>query len=361
MFRLSRQIHSSRCGRAAYWASAWLFAVVAPAHVGCSRDDAGGAPSASPAGDQIELLNVSYDPTRELWRELNEQFIADYKQKTGVDVAIKQSHGGSSSQARAVIDGLEADVVTLGMWSDTAAIQRAGLIDAGWQSRLPHEALPYFSTIVFVVRKGNPKDIHDWPDLVKEGVEIVTPNPKTSGNGKLSFLAAWGAVVTRGGTEDEAQAFVKQLYQHAPVLDSGARAATSTFSQKGIGDVHLAWENEARFELAESQGALEAVYPPVSIRAEPYVAVVDANVKRKGTEAIALEYLKFVYTKAGQQTAARHGYRPIDDEVLLQHADTLPSLSLFTIEQIATGWDEAQQRFFAADAIFDQIYQPQAE
>jgi sulfate transport system substrate-binding protein len=247
------------------------------------------------------------------------------------------------------------------MWSDTAAIQRAGLIDADWQSRLPHEALPYFSTIVFVVRKGNPKHIHDWADLVKEGVEIVTPNPKTSGNGKLSFLAAWGAVVTRGGTEAEAQAFVKQLYQHAPVLDSGARAATTTFSQKGIGDVHLAWENEARFELEESQGALEAVYPPVSIRAEPYVAVVDANAKRKGTAAAALEYLRFVYTKAGQETVARHGYRPIDDEVLQRHADNLPTLSLFTIDQIASNWDEAQQRFFAADAIFDQIYHPQAK
>ena len=294
-------------------------------------------------------------------RDLNEQFIADYKQKSGTEVTIKQSHGGSSSQARAVIDGLEADVVTLGMWSDIAAIRQAGLIDSDWQSRLPHDALPYFSTIVFVVRKGNPKSIKDWPDLAKEGVEIITPNPKTSGNGKLSFLAAWGSVTTRGGSEEEARKFVTQLYQHAPVLDSGARAATTTFSQKGIGDVHLAWENEARFELDESRGALEIVYPPVSIRAEPYVAVVDANVKRKGTQAVAQAYLEFIYTKAGQETAARHAYRPIDEQVLAQYAKSLPPLELFTIQQIASGWEEAQQRFFATDAIFDQLYQPQAQ
>jgi len=214
---------------------------------------------------------------------------------------------------------------------------------------------------VFVVRKGNPKGIKDWPDLVKEGVSIVTPNPKTSGNGKLSFLAAWGSVTTRGGSEQQAQEFVTQLYRHAPVLDSGARAATTTFSQKGIGDVHLAWENEARFELEESKGALEVVYPPISIRAEPYIAVVDANVTRKGTAAVAEAYLNFVYTKAGQQTAARHAYRPVDEEVLQQFAESLPPLKLFTIREIASGWDEAQERFFAADAIFDQIYQPQAE
>lgn len=346
--------------------AAVTFLGFAPALIsGCGPDisaTSAKSPSASFSGGsgagQVELLNVSYDPTRELWRDLNEQFIADYQSKTGAHVTIKQSHGGSSSQARAVIDGLEADVVTLGMWSDIAAIQQAGLIDSDWQSRLPHDALPYFSTIVFVVRKGNPKGIKDWPDLVEEGVEIITPNPKTSGNGKLSFLAAWGSVTTRGGSEQEAQQFVTQLYKHAPVLDSGARAATTTFSQKGIGDVHLAWENEARFELQESQGELEIVYPPVSIRAEPYIAVVNANVKRKGTEAVAQEYLKFVYTKAGQETAARHAYRPIDEEILQQYSASLPPLELFTIQQIASGWAEAQERFFAADAIFDQLYQP---
>lgn len=344
----------------------WGFSALAAA--GC--DSAARTPTVGPvaeadaksvAATEVELLNVSYDPTRELWRDLNEQFIADYKQKTGADVTIRQSHGGSSSQARAVIDGLEADVVTLAIWSDVAAIERAGLIEKDWQSRLPHGALPYFSTIVFVVRKGNPKEIKDWPDLVKEGVEIITPNPKTSGNGKLSFLAAWGSITTRGGSEQEAQAFVAQLYQHAPVLDSGARAATATFSQKGIGDVHLAWENEARLELEESKGELEIVYPPVSIRAEPVVAVVDANAKRKGTEAVAKAYLEFAYTKAGQETAARHAYRPIDEEVLKQHAHSLPPVELFTIQQIVSGWDEAQQRFFAADALFDQIYQLKAE
>ncbi len=345
-----------------------LLGLSAFAAAGC--DSAARTPAAGPvaeadsksgAATEVELLNVSYDPTRELWRDLNEHFIAEYKQKTGTDVTIRQSHGGSSSQARAVIDGLEADVVTLAIWSDVAAIERAGLIEKDWQSRLPHGALPYFSTIVFVVRKDNPKEIKDWPDLVKEGVEIITPNPKTSGNGKLSFLAAWGSITTRGGSEQEAQAFVAQLYQHAPVLDSGARAATTTFSQKGIGDVHLAWENEARLELEESKGELEIVYPPVSIRAEPVVAVVDANAKRKGTEAVAKAYLEFAYTKAGQETAARHAYRPIDEEVLKQHAGSLPPVELFTIQQIVSGWDEAQQRFFAADALFDQIYQLKAE
>jgi sulfate transport system substrate-binding protein len=351
-------------GRVAIPAATLLIGIVAGFTTGCGREHSSpstGESRGSTVSKQFELLNVSYDPTRELWRDLNEQFIADYKQKTGADVTIKQSHGGSSSQARAVIDGLDADVVTLGMWSDIAAVERAGLIEADWQSRLPHDSLPYFSTIVFVVRKGNPKGIKDWPDLVKEGVSIVTPNPKTSGNGKLSFLAAWGSVTTRGGSEQQAQEFVTQLYRHAPVLDSGARAATTTFSQKGIGDVHLAWENEARFELEESKGALEVVYPPISIRAEPYIAVVDANVTRKGTAAVAEAYLNFVYTKAGQQTAARHAYRPVDEEVLQQFAESLPPLKLFTIREIASGWDEAQERFFAADAIFDQIYQPQAE
>ena len=350
-------------GRVAISAAMLLLGIAAGPTSGCGRarsSSSTGETQNSMGAEQFELLNVSYDPTRELWRDLNEQFIADYKETTGGDVIIKQSHGGSSSQARSVIDGLDADVVTLGMWSDMAAIQRAGLIDPNWQSRLPHDSLPYFSTIVFVVRKGNPKEIKDWPDLVKEGVSIVTPNPKTSGNGKLSFLAAWGSVTTRGGTEQQAQEFVTQLYKHAPVLDSGARAATTTFSQKGIGDVHLAWENEARFELEESKGALEVVYPPISIRAEPYIAVVDANVKRKGTAAVAEAYLKFVYTKAGQETAARHAYRPIDEEVLQQFAASLPPLKLFTIQEIVSGWDEAQERFFAADAIFDRIYQPQA-
>ena len=232
--------------------------------------------------DGIELLNVSYDPTRELWRDLNDKFIPAYEQKTGQKVAIRQSHASSGSQARAVIDGLEADVVTLALWSDTDAIRKKGLIKDGWQEQFPNHSLAYFSTIVFVVRKGNPKGIKDWPDLVKEGIEVITPNPKTSGNGRLSFLAAWGAVRQRGGSEENAREYMTKLYQHTPVLDNGARGSTTTFAQKKIGDVHLTWENEAYLEVDETPGELEIVYPPVSVRAEPFVAVVDANIDRKG-------------------------------------------------------------------------------
>src|SRR5438105_331983 len=252
----------------------------------------------------VELLNVSYDPTRELWRQLKERFIAAYAKSAGVQLTIKQSHGGSSAQARAVIDGLEADVVTLALEPDTDAIRKAGLIADGWQKQLPNGSVPYTSTIVFVVRKGNPKGIKDWPDLVYPGIDIITPNPKTSGNGKLSFLAAWGAVRQRGGSEEEAREYVRRLYQQVPVLDTGARGSTTTFSQKKIGDVHLTWENEAHLEVAEARGDLEVVYPPLSIRAEPFVAVVDANVERKGTRAAAEAYLKFLYTPEAQEVIA---------------------------------------------------------
>src|SRR5690242_7127098 len=231
----------------------------------------------------LEMLNVSYDPTRELWRDVNAAFVPKYAAQTGITLEIKQSHGGSTAQARAVIDGLDADVVTLALWSDTDAIRKRGLINEGWDEKFPHRSLPYFSTIVFVVRKGNPKGIKDWPDLVKSDISIITPNPKTSGNGKLSFLAAWGSVVARGGSEDDARKFITEIYRHTPVLETGARGATTTFAQKGIGDVHLTWENEAHLEVRESQGELELIYPPASIRAEPHVAVVDGNVDRKGT------------------------------------------------------------------------------
>ncbi|HEV3078582.1 MAG TPA: sulfate ABC transporter substrate-binding protein [Gemmataceae bacterium] len=311
----------------------------------------------APAG--LELLNVSYDPTRELWRDLNAAFIQSYEQERGARLTIKQSHGGSSTQARAVIDGLEADVVTLALWSDTDAIRQKGLIKADWESRLPHGSLPYFSTIVFVVRKGNPRAIMDWPDLVRPGVAVITPNPKTSGNGKLSFLAAWGSVLKRGGSETEARDYVTRLYQQVPVLDSGARGSTTTFAQKNIGDVHLTWENEGRLEVAESGGQLELIYPSVSIRAEPYVAVVDANVERKGTGAAAEAYLKFLYSDAGQEILARHYYRPINPDVLKNHTDTLPVLELFPVTTIVPGgWAEAQQKFFREDGVFDRIYQP---
>jgi sulfate transport system substrate-binding protein len=304
----------------------------------------------------VELLNVSYDPTRELWRDVNEAFAKDYVQKTGTRVAIKQSHGGSASQARAVIDGLDADVVTLALWSDTDAIRKAGLIEEGWDKRLPHNSLPYFSTIVFVVRKGNPKSVHDWPDLIKPDIAIITPSPKTSGNGKLSFLAAWGSVIQRGGSEEEARAFVTALYRQVPVLDSGARGSTTTFAQKKIGDVHLTWENEAYLEVEESGGELEIVHPPTSIRAEPHVALVDANVRRKGTQAAAEAYLAFLYSQAGQEIIAQHHYRPIDPEVLKKHATQFHDIRLFPVTSFVRDWNEAQTKFFAEGAVFDQIF-----
>ena len=249
----------------------------------------------------LELLNVSYDPTRELWREINSRFIPRFESETGINLKIKQSHGGSATQARAVIDGLDADVVTLALYSDTDAIRKRGLLADGWVNRFPQRSLPYFSTIVFVVRKGNPKGIKDWPDLIRPDISIVTPNPKTSGNGKLSFLAAWGSVIGRGGSEHDAQEFVAKLYRQTPVLDSGARGSTTTFAQKKIGDVHLTWENEGHLEVEEFKDELELVYPSVSIRAEPHVAIVDANVRRKGTEAAAEAYLKFLYTNEAKQ------------------------------------------------------------
>jgi len=318
--------------------------------VGCNRGESGG---------EVKLLNVSYDPTRELWRALNAKFIPHYQAKSGGTVDIEQSHGGSSSQARAVIDGLEADVVTLAMWSDTNAIAKAGLIKDDWQQRLPNGALPYSSTIVFVVRKGNPKQIKDWPDLIREGVEVITPSAKTSGNGKLSFLSAWGSVVLKGGSEKDATDFVTQLYKHVPVLDSGARAATTTFAQKKLGDVHLTWENEAHFEVKEANGELEIVYPSLSIRAEPRVAVVDANVDRRKTRAAAEAYLEFLYTPEAQEIIAENYYRPFKPEILHKHADKFASIELFTIQQIAGSWDEAEQKFFAEGGVFDQIYSQQ--
>lgn len=302
------------------------------------------------------LLNVSYDPTRELFKDLNHQFVAEYEKETGKKLTIQQSHGGSSHQAQAVIDGLQADVVTLALRSDVESLHRRGLIADGWAGRLPHDSQPYTSTIVFVVRKGNPRAIKDWPDLVRPGVSIVTPNPKTSGNGKLSVLAAWGSVIYRGGTADQALQYLRQLYQHVPVLDTGARDATNTFTQEKIGDVHLTWENEALLEAEEYRGDLEIVYPPVSIRAEPSVAWVDANVTRRKTEAYAKAYLEYLYSDQAQETIARHGYRPINPEVLMRHADRLPQINLFPVTILAKDWDEAQEKFFAENGIFDVIH-----
>ncbi len=309
-------------------------------------------------GHDVQLLNVSYDPTRELWRELNEKFIAAYSKEAGVNVTVKQSHGGSSTQARAVIDGLEADVVTLASFLDTDAIRKKGLIEPGWESEFPARSLPYTSTVIFVVRKGNPKRLKDWPDLVKPGVEVITPNPKTSGNGYLSFFSAWGSVVLRGGSREDAIRYVTQLYQQVPVLDSGARGATTTFVQKGMGDVHLAWENEAHLEVREAKGELELVYPPISIRAEPHVAVVDGNVDRRKTRQAAEAYLKFVYTDEAQEIVAKNFYRPSNEAILQKHAADFPTIKLFPITDIARDFPDAHAQFIAEGGVFDSIYAP---
>jgi len=304
------------------------------------------------------LLNVACDPTRELWRDLNHGFREQYQRDAGQHIAISQSHGGSGSQARAVIDGLDADVVSLALWSDTDAIRKRGLIAQGWEDRLPNRSLPYYSTIVFVVRQGNPKKIHDWPDIVRPGIAVITPNPKTSGNGRLSFLAAWGAVLRAGGSEADAEAYITSMYRQTPVLDTAARGSAMTFAQKGIGDVHLTWENEAHLEVREAQGELELVYPPLSIRAEPHVAVVDSNVDRKKTRQAAEAYLNFTYTDEAQELIARNFYRPINPDVLARHSAVFHDIELFPISSIAADFNAAQARFFAEGAIFDSIYQP---
>ncbi len=315
-------------------------------------------PTPASAVESIELLNVSYDPTRELLKDISNAFQARYAKETGVQVTVKQSHGGSGAQARAVVDGLEADVVTLALWPDTDAIRKAGLISDGWETRFPNNSVPWTSTLVFAVRKGNPKGIKDWADLVKPGVEIVTPNPKTSANGKLSFLAAWGSVTERGGTEAQAQEFVTKLYKQTPVLDSGARGSTITFAQKKIGDVLITWENEGRLSVVESKGEIELVYPPISFLAEPPVALVDTNAKRHGTAKVAEAYLNFLYSDASQEIIAKNFYRPVNQEILQKHAATFPPLKLFRIEAVSKGWDDAYEKFFGDGKIFDRIYQP---
>ncbi|MGB8013771.1 MAG: sulfate ABC transporter substrate-binding protein [Terriglobales bacterium] len=314
------------------------------------------------AGDaSTQLLNVSYDPTRELFQDLNVQFIDKYFKETGKKLTIQQSHGGSSRQARAVIDGAPADVVTLALSSDVDALRKRGLIAQDWVQRLPNHSQPYTSTIVFVVRKGNPRAIKDWPDLIRPGISVITPNPKTSGNGKLSVLAAWGSVISRGGTEAQALEYLKQLYQRVPLLDTGARDATNTFTQEKLGDVHLTWENEALLEAADYKGEVEIVYPPVSIRAEPSVAWVDANVARRKTQAYAKAYLEFLYTDEAQEAIARHGYRPINPEILKKHADRFPQIDLFPVTILAQDWEDAQQKFFADNGIFDVIHPSKGE
>jgi sulfate transport system substrate-binding protein len=306
----------------------------------------------------LEILNVSYDPTRELYRSMNEAFAKKYKANTGTDVSIRQSHGGSGTQARAVIDGLEADIVTLAAWPDTNAVAKSGLMSTDWDKKFPNGRPPYNSTIIFVVRKGNPKNIHDWPDIVQPGVEIVTPNPKTSGNGRLSFLAAWGSVTQRGGSEDDALAFVKKLYAQVPVLDTGARGATTTFVQKKIGDVHLAWENEAHLEVQEANGEVELIYPPISFLAEAAAAVVTKNAEHHKTLEVTNAYFDFFYTPEGQDIFGQNFYRPSDPAVMAKYRSTLPDLKLFKITDIAKSWDDSDAKFFAEGAIFDSFYKP---
>ena len=304
------------------------------------------------------LLNASYDPTRELYKDINAAFAADWKAKTGRDVVINQSHGGSGKQARSVIDGLEADVVTLGLAYDIDEIaSRAKLLPADWQTRLPNNSTPYYSTIVFLVRKGNPKGIHDWNDLIKPGVKVITPNPKTSGGARWNFLAAWGYAQKTYGSPAAAQDFIKKLFTHVPVLDSGARGATVSFAERGLGDVLISWENEALLANRElGAGRFEIIVPSVSIRAEPPVAVVDKVVDRHGTRKVAEAYLQFLYTPAAQEIIARDGYRPRDPGVAARYASQFPNIPLFEIDRNFGGWQKAQAKFFADGGIFDQIY-----
>ena len=306
--------------------------------------------------EPVKLLNVSYDPTRELWKDLNKAFSSKYEKETGQTVIIDPSHGASASQARAIIDGMKADVATLSIWTDTDALRKQGLLKEKWEDGLPNRSLPYTSTVVFVVRKGNPKGIQDWSDLTKDGVAVITPNPKTSGNGRLSLLAAWGSVALSGGTEEQAVAYLTKLYGNVPNLDTGARGATMTFAKKGIGDVHLAMESEAYMEVAEAKGGLELIYPSLSILHEPHVAVVDSVVDQKGTRDTAEAYLKFLYTPEGQEIIAKHFYRPTDPDVAAKVAGKFPEIKRFPITDIVASWDEAQSKFFADGAIFDNIY-----
>jgi len=310
----------------------------------------------APGNTDNQLLNVSYDPTRELYQQLNAEFVTDYEKRTGRHITVVQLHGGSSRQARTVVSGEQpADVVTLGLFSDVDALRKRGLIASGWADRLPNHSRPYPSTIVFVVRKGNPKNIRDWPDLIGRDVQIITPDPRTSGNGKLSALAAWGAIVTRGGSETAARAYLESFYQHVAVMDAGARAAAMTFALEEVGDVQLTWENEAIREVNESNGKLQIVYPPVSILAEPYVAWVDANVARRGTAEVAQAYLEFLFTDQAQATIASLGYRPYRENVSGTSKLHLPNITLFPITAVAGNWDDAQQKFFAENGIIDTV------
>jgi sulfate/thiosulfate transport system substrate-binding protein len=312
------------------------------------------------ASADVELLNVSYDPTRELYEKYDELFAAHWKKEHGENVVVHQSHGGSGKQARAVIDGLEADVVTLALAGDVDALyERGQLIPRTWQDRLPNKSCPYTSTIVFLVRKGNPKQIRDWNDVARAGVSVITPNPKTSGGARWNFLAAWGyALRQKGGSEAKARELVSAIYKNAPVLDTGARGSTTTFVERGIGDVLIAWENEARLAVEQlGQGQLEVVVPSVSVRAEPPVTVVDVVARRKGTTSVATAYLEYLYSPEAQELIAKYHYRPSVAAVAAKHASEFPSTQLLSIDEFG-GWKAAQAKFFADGGVFDQIYQP---
>jgi len=315
------------------------------------------------AAGPVKLLNVSYDPTRELYQNYNAAFAKYWKTKTGVDVQIAQSHGGSGAQARSVLDGLQADVVTLALAYDIDVLAEKGkLLPANWQTRLPNGSTPYTSTIVFLVRKGNPKKIKDWDDLVRPGVGVITPNPKTSGGARWAYLGAWGyALKKNGGDQNKAQDFVKRVYKNVPVLDAGARGSTTTFVQRGIGDVLLAWENEAFLAVNElGKDKFEVVVPSISILAEPPVAVVDKVAAKRGTTEIAKAYLEYLYSEEGQEIAAKNFYRPRSEKIFAKYANQFSKISLFTIDELFGGWTKTQKTHFADGGTFDQIYTPGA-
>jgi sulfate/thiosulfate-binding protein len=308
-----------------------------------------------------KLLNVSYDPTREYFQDVDTAFKAQWAKQTGQNVTVTTSNGGSGKQARAVIDGLEADVVTLGLAYDIDAIsEKAGLLPANWETRLPYNSTPYTSTIVFLVRKGNPKGIKDWPDLIKPGVSVITPNPKTSGGARWAYLAAWGyALQAPGGSQDKARTFITRLYKNVPVLDSGARGSTTTFAQRGIGDVLLSWENEAHLAISQfGEGKFKVIYPSTSILAEPPVALVDKVVARRGTGKVAQAFLEYLFTPEAQEIAAKHFYRPRLASVASKYDSQFPHLTLFTVDKVFGGWQKAQRTHFADGGVFDQIYKP---
>jgi sulfate transport system substrate-binding protein len=316
---------------------------------------ASGREAAGP--EAVEILNASYDPTRELYRDVNAAFTKEYRERTGTSVTVRMSHGGSGKQARAVLDGLQADVVTLALAYDIDVLAGRGLVKPGWQPRLPHNSAPYTSTIVFLVRPGNPKRIVDWADLARPGIAVVTPNPKTSGGARWNYLAAWGSVLKAAKGEAAARDLVAGLFRNVAVLDTGARGSTTTFVQRGLGDVLLAWENEAHLALAEAgKGRVEIVVPRTSILAEPPVAVVDAVVDRKGTRAVAEAYLRFLYSAEGQQLAARHHYRPRVAEAAARAGRTFPPVSTFTVGELFGGWRAAQKKHFDDGGVFDSFF-----